>query len=109
LEYEKHRVLTASTVEEALKSIEKYHIDLVTVDIMMHAGYSLDQNIDSHYAGLFLCEELTKKYPDLAVFCISVINDAEIIKKIKHMGVRFFSKGETSIRTILDAIGSKLK
>lgn len=109
LEYEKRKVLTAPTVEDALKIIEKHHIDLVTVDIMMHAGPSLDQNIDSHYAGVFLCEELTRRYHDVPVFCISVITDPALINKIKRMGVRFFPKGETPLRTILDAISSKLK
>ncbi len=109
LEYENHKVLKASTVEEALRTLEKYHVDLVTVDIMMHAGPSLDQNVDSHYAGVFLCEELTRRYRDIDIFCISVVTDPVIISKIKKMGVRFFPKGETSLRTILDVINSKLK
>lgn len=108
LEFEHYRVLKASTVDEALRTIENYHIDLVTVDIMMPAGPSLEQKVNSHYAGVFLCEELRRRYHDIDIFCISVVTDPVIIDKIKRMNIRFFLKGETPLRTILDIIRSRL-
>ena len=42
LVYDGFRVLSAITAEEALRTLKKEHVDLVTVDIMMPPGRSLE-------------------------------------------------------------------
>ena len=108
LEFEGHKVLTASTGEEALDALNSNKIDFVTVDIMMPPGDSLETEIHSHETGILLCEEIRDNYPKLDVFCISVVTDKETIQYIQSLGIRFLRKGETSLRTILDMIASSL-
>jgi len=108
LEFEGHKVLTASTGEEALDALNSNKIDFVTVDIMMPPGDSLETEIHSHETGILLCEEIRDSYPKLDVFCISVVTDKETIQYIQSLGIRFLRKGETSLRTILDMIASSL-
>lgn len=108
LEYEGHVVLTASTGEAGLKVLGENDVDLVTVDIMMPPGTSLEKDMSSHETGIFLCEEIRIRYPQCEVFCISVVNDKEVIAFIQELGVRFLRKGETPLRKILDMISSRL-
>ncbi len=108
LEYEGHTVLTASTGEAGLKALEENDVDFVTVDIMMPPGASLERDISSHETGILLCEEIKSRYPRCDVFCISVVNDKEVIDYIQELGVRFLRKGETPLRKILDMISSRL-
>jgi CheY-like chemotaxis protein len=108
LEFEGHEVLTASTGEEALETLKSHKVDFVTVDIMMPPGDSLEKEIHSHETGILLCEEIRDNYPNLDVFCISVVNDKEVIRYIQSLGVRFLRKGETPLRKILDMIASSL-
>ena len=108
LEHQGHKVLTASTGEEALDLLDLYNIDFVTVDIMMPPGDSLEGKTTSHETGILLCEEIREQFPKCDVFCISVVTNPEVIKYIQSLGVRFFRKGETPLRKILDMISSRL-
>jgi DNA-binding response OmpR family regulator len=47
LEHEGHRVLKASTAEEALGAFQREKIDLATVDIMLPPGKSLEDKTNS--------------------------------------------------------------
>jgi CheY-like chemotaxis protein len=108
LEFEGCRVLKASSVDEALVLLAAQHVDLVTVDIMLDPGPSLERTIDSQTAGLYLCETIRGKYPQVEAFALSVVSDMEVIKRIESLGVRFLRKGETPLRTVLDMIRSRL-
>lgn len=108
LEFEGHKVLTASTGEEALATLESNKVDFVTVDIMMPPGESLETEVHSHDTGILLCEEIRDRFPSLDVFCISVVTDKDTIRYIQNLGVRFLRKGETPLRKILDMIASRL-
>ena len=108
LEYEGHRVLKARTVWEALRVLDRESVDLVTIDIMLDPGQELRDEINSHSAGLFLCQEIRKKYPKIDAFCISVISELSTIRKIKSLGVHFLRKGETPLRTVLNMLQSRL-
>ncbi len=55
LEFEGFRVLKATSGQEALEILNSEHVDVVTIDIMLDAGESLNDKIDSHGTGLFLC------------------------------------------------------
>jgi len=108
LEWEGYRVLKARTGQEALEILEREKVDLVTIDIMLDPGKDLEDKIDSHSTGLFLCEQITHKYPHIDAFCISVISEMKIIRQVESFGVCFLRKGETPLRTVLDMLRSRL-
>ena len=108
LEFEGHRVILAASAEEGLDILRSERVDLVTVDIMMPPGASLEGELSSHESGLFLCRELTRSYPDLDVFCLSVVSDDDVIRQVQQLGVRFLRKGETPLQTVLNMIRSRL-
>lgn len=108
LESDGHRVLKARTAEEAFQILDKEHVDLVTIDIMMDPGEAFIDDVDSHKTGLYLCEEIRKEWPQIDAFCISVVSEVAIIKKIEKLGIRFLRKGETPLRTVLDMMRSRL-
>lgn len=108
LESEGVRVLKARTAEEALQLLRREHVDLVTIDIQLEPGPSLEDRVDSHSTGLFLCHEIRKKYPQLDAFCISVVTDIGTIREIESLGIRFLRKGETPLRTVLNMLRSRL-
>lgn len=108
LEFEEYRVFKATSGEEALKILQKEKIDLVTIDIMLPPGRSLENKTESHNTGIFLCEQIRQKYPKIETYCISVVSDISIIHKIESLGVRFLRKGETPLRTVLNLIRTSL-
>lgn len=108
LEFEGYRVLKATTAEDGLRILETERVDLVTIDIMLPPGPSLVNNVESHNAGIFLCEKVRRNYPRIDAFCISVISDISIIRKIESLGIRFLRKGETPLRTVLSMMRSRL-
>ncbi len=108
LEFEGFRVLKARTATEGLSILEHDHIDLVTIDIMLDPGNDYKDHVASHNTGIFLCEEIRRKHPLVDAFCLSVISDSDMIKKIQSLGIRFLRKGETPLRTVLNLLRSKL-
>jgi CheY-like chemotaxis protein len=108
LEFEGHRVLKAVTAADALDILHRENVHLATVDIMLPPGESLEGQMTSHDAGIMLCERITRRYPNLDVFCLSVVSDLNVIRKIEAFGVRFLRKGETPLRTVLNMIRSRL-
>lgn len=108
LVFEGYNVLMAITAEEALRILKKEHVDLVTVDIMMPPGHSLESNVDSHRTGIILCRTIKHYYPKIDIFCISVVSDNKTILEVQRIGVRFLRKGETPLRTVLNMIRSRL-
>jgi len=108
LTHEGYRVLTARTAAIALSILDSEKIDLVTIDIMLDPGENLSEEVDPHTAGIFLCREIKKKYPNLDAFCISVVSDNEMIRGIQKLGIRFLKKGETPLRTVLNMLNSRL-
>lgn len=109
LDYEGFRVLTATTAEEALRILKNERVDLATVDIMMPPGRSLESPaIRSNRTGVILCRTIRKLYPHTDIICISVVIDRDTIKEIEDQNIRFFSKGEVPLRTVLDHITTKL-
>lgn len=108
LEFEGHRVLKARSAQQALQLLESERVDLVTIDIMLDPGTQLADNVASHSAGVFLCEQIRSKFPNMDAFCISVVSDIKTIRNIESMGVRFLRKGETPLRTVLNMLRSRL-
>ena len=108
LAHEGYRVLKASTGEDALAILAREHVDLATVDVMMPPGASLEAETSSHRTGLYLCEQIVKRYPKLDLFCLSVASDPDLIRQIQLLGVRFLRKGETPLRTVLNMMRSRL-
>jgi len=108
LVFEGYNVLKATTAEEALRILKKEHVDLATVDIMMPPGPSLESQVASHRTGIVLCRTIKKLYPQIDVFCISVVSNIATIREVQDIGVRFLRKGETPLRTVLAMIRSRL-
>lgn len=108
LTYEGYRVLKATTGEEALEILARERIDLATVDVMLPPGPTLEAHTTSYRTGLYLCQQIVKLYPNLDVFCLSVVNDPDLIKEIQSLGVRFLRKGETPLTTVLNMMRSRL-
>ena len=108
LDYEGFKVLTATTAEEALRILKNERIDLATVDIMMPPGRSLESQARSYRTGVILCRTIKKLYPRTSIICISVVTDRDTIKEIESQNIRFFRKGEVPLRTVLNAITTKL-
>ena len=108
LGFEGHRVLKAFTGEEALAILLRERVDLATVDMMLPPGPSLEASTSSQRTGLYLCREIVRLYPHIDLFCLSVVNDPDLIKQIQDLGVRFLRKGETPLRTVLNMIRSRL-
>jgi DNA-binding NarL/FixJ family response regulator len=106
LESQGHRVVKARDAETALNLLAKYHFDLVTIDIMLDPGPS--NKVESTETGLFLCREIRRLYPRLDAFCISVFSDRDIIRQVQSLRIRFLSKGDTPLRTVLSMLNSRL-
>lgn len=108
LTHEGYRVLKAFTGEEALAILAQEHVDLATVDVMLPPGPSLEAETSSHRTGLYLCQQIVRRYPKLDLFCLSVVSDPDLIREIQSLGVRFLRKGETPLRTVLNMMRSRL-
>lgn len=108
LVHEGYRVLKAVTGEEALAILARERVDLATVDVMLPPGPTLEAHTSSQRTGLYLCQQIVSTYPDLDLFCLSVVNDPDLIKAIQALGVRFLRKGETPLRTVLNMMRSRL-
>ena len=105
---EGHKVLKATTADEALRILIKERVDVATIDIMLPQGPSLESKVDSHSTGIYLCETIKQQYPQIDIFCLTVVSDDDTRKKIEKLGARFLRKGETPLRTVLNMIRSKL-
>ena len=108
LTYEGFRVIKARDVSTALQLLAHEHIDLVSIDIMLPPGASLEGIVDSQRAGIYLCERVRKEFPLIDAFCLSVVNDRATIQQIQALGIRFLRKGETPLRTVLNMMKSRL-
>lgn len=102
------RIIKATNVFDALKILDKHKIDLITIDLMIDPGGDGNFDIDSHYAGLYLCKKVKDSYYNTDAICISVISESTIIRRIESMGIKYIKKGETPLRTVLKIIKSKL-
>ena len=60
---------------------------------MLPPGASLESKTVSHRTGLYLCRQIAERYPKIDSFCLSVVNDPDIIKEIQSLGVRFLRRG----------------
>ena len=106
--FEGYRVLKARDVASALHILRSTHVDLLTIDIMLSPGKGLEGVIKSQNAGYHLCRQVSKTYPKIPAYCLSVVNDPETITKIRRMGIGFLPKGETPLRTVLNIIKMRL-
>jgi DNA-binding response OmpR family regulator len=108
LTYEGYRVLKARDASTALEILRQEHVDVVSIDIMLSPGAQLEGSVNSQEAGVYLCERVTREYPHVDAFCLSVASDTETIRRIKRLGVPFLPKGETPLRTVLNMMRARL-
>lgn len=105
---EGYEVYKAATGEDAVAILQSKKIDLASIDMMLPPGLSLEKETTSQETGLYLANYITTHHPKIDVFCISVVNDLEKIRKIERLGIRFLRKGETPLRTVLNMMRSRL-
>lgn len=108
LTYEGYNVFKARDVTSALELLERQHIDLMTIDVMLSPGHLFEGRVSSQEAGIYLCTRVARDYPQVDAFCLSVVNDLPTIRRIQDLGIRFLRKGETPLRTVLSMIKSRL-
>jgi two-component system KDP operon response regulator KdpE len=106
--HEGYRVVTAATGAEGLKAARAEKIDLAIVDVMMPPGEGLQNKTPRERTGGYVVQELRSAYPKLQVFCLSVRTDEETIQAVQRVGARFFRKGETSLKHILEMVQATL-
>lgn len=75
LDKEKFEVSVALNGEEALALIQKYHFDVLTLDIML-----------PYINGLTLCEKIRKKHKDSLILIISALNTIEKKERAYELG-----------------------
>jgi DNA-binding NarL/FixJ family response regulator len=107
--FEGYQVLKARDVSSAIDILNNEEIDLISVDIMLSPGARLEGVVDSQRAGVYLCEWLSREYPRLNAFCISVVSDHATIRQVERQGVKFIRKGETPLRTVIGMMKAKLR
>jgi DNA-binding NarL/FixJ family response regulator len=103
------RILRASTVESALKILETEIVHAATIDMMIPPGDSLEGRVDSQKAGLYLCREILRKHPKVKAFCVTVINDRQMIQDIRQLGFGFMSKGDTPLKKVIETLLDAMK
>ncbi|HYE61628.1 MAG TPA: response regulator [Phycisphaerales bacterium] len=108
LEFQGYRVLKATNGSAALEILSRESVDLISVDIMMPPGPALEGVTGSHSTGVYLCGEIRKVMPFVDLFCISVVSEQSVIRKLEAINVRFLRKGETPLKTVLDMFNSRL-
>lgn len=108
LENEGVHVIRVRTAEDGINVLKNTRIDLVTIDIMIDPGEGLRNEVKPHEAGIYVCEYVARHHGNLNAFCLSVASDANTIKKVQSLGIKFLRKGETPLRTVLDMIRSRL-
>jgi len=75
LDKEKFEVSVALNGEEALALIQKYHFDVLTLDIML-----------PYINGLTLCEKIRKKHKDSLILIISALDTIEKKERAYELG-----------------------
>lgn len=108
LTIEGYKVLKADSGEQALEVLANNSVHLASVDVMLPPGKSLEEIVSSQQTGLYLAQRISQQYPEIDIFCISVVNDPELIAEIRKTGARFLRKGETPLRTVVNMMRSRL-
>ena len=103
-----YRVLTASTVADAIGLLKSTVVDVLVLDIMMDPGGELRGKLNPSLAGFQALDLIIKTSPKTPIICLSVMEDPAILKEVKKRGVVFIGKGETSLRKVASIIESKV-
>jgi CheY-like chemotaxis protein len=103
-----YKILQAVNISDVLSALKSVKVDVLVLDIMMDPGKELEGKLDPHLAGIEALDLVKKTSPETSIICLSVIQDFALIKIIKSKGAIFLSKGETSLRTTVSIIESKI-
>lgn len=97
-----HIIEIANDKKEALFKLNKFKYDLILLDIIIPEGVDgLPERIDP-YEGLNLLIKIKELFDDtLPILVLSVVNDKEIINKIREIGVSMMLKKGTLLPSIL--------
>ena len=106
--HEGYRVLTAENGADGLATAQQNKIDLAIIDVMMPPGPSLAGQTSRQKTGVYVVNELRRRFPRLQMCSLSVITDPETISEIQRNGVRFMRKGETSLKHVLETVKGML-
>ena len=79
-------IITARSVEEAIKVISESRIDLAVIDLMLPHRAIMD-----YKAGFFLVEYLQERDKSTSVIILTIQNNSDIISRVKEFpSVRYF-------------------
>jgi DNA-binding response OmpR family regulator len=83
---------------DAYKNLNEFDYDLILLDIMMPLGELQDINEIgdiplSRECGIWLCEKIRGKHPDIPILAITDVQDSKMLLKIRENGAtRILSK-----------------
>jgi DNA-binding NarL/FixJ family response regulator len=103
-----YKILQAASVSEVIHALKSEKIDVLVLDIMMDPGKEFQGKLDPHLAGIEALDLIKEVSPKTSIICLSVVQDYELIKKIKNKGAIFLGKGETSLKSAVNIIESKI-
>lgn len=103
-----YTIFEATSISEVLRTLKSAKVDVLVLDIMMNPGKGLEDKLDPHLAGIEALDLVRRTAPQTSIICLSVIQNHELIKRIKSKGAIFLSKGETSLRSATSIIESKI-
>jgi CheY-like chemotaxis protein len=103
-----YRILEASNISQVIQTLKSEKVEVLVLDIMMDPGDEFRGKIDPHLAGIESLDLIRSASPKTSIICLSVVQDFELIKKIRIKGAMFLGKGETSLRSTINIIESKI-
>ena len=97
------------TCSAGLRELDANDYSLLILDMMLPVGdwYIKSERADNLY-GLDLLEVIRKKYTDLEIICYTVINEKQIIEKIKSLRAHHICKIMNNSREELLSLMKKL-
>src|SRR5260370_21682770 len=106
LEARGFRCIVRTNMSSALGFLEEENVGVIVTDIMMPAGQDF-ADVDSSETGFVFVEQVKKRFPAVAIVCLSVIGDQRKIRELKRKNVLYLRKGETPLETAVKLIVSK--
>ena len=108
----KHEIEIANDMSSAIKLIDEKTYDLILLDIIIPDGTKTNIEEINPYEGLNLLQYIFDKKLATPVIILSVVNDNNVIRKIKKLGYEtILSKGtllpSKLLHTVYEVLGIK--
>ena len=105
-----HEIDTAIDMSTAIKMIDKNKYDLILLDIIIPDGKTAKIEDIDPYEGLNVLQHIHQHHNKTPVIILSVVNDNNVIRKIKKMGYNnILSKGTLLPSRLLNTVNNVLR